>query len=60
MKKEIRISFDDFCAAAIEALEVLHPELKGAKVEYIKKYGYEPEGRYDVFYERPDEVSFTV
>jgi lipocalin len=60
MKKEIRISYDDSCAAAIKELEKVHPEIKGAKVEYIKKYSYEPEGRYDVFYERPDEVAFIV
>jgi len=60
MKKEIRFSFDDFCSAAIRKLSEENPELQNAKVEYIKVYGMEPEGRYDVFYESPDQVAFTV
>lgn len=60
MKKEIRFSYEDFCAAAVERLTELHPEIAGAKVEYIKHSNYEPEGRYETFYELPDEVAFTT
>ena len=60
MKKEIRFSFVEFCKAAIERLTELNPEIKGAKVEYIKKYGHDPEGRFDEFYDTPDEVAFTL
>lgn len=60
MRKEIRISYKDFCKLAIERMVEMHSELLGAKVEYIKSYSYEPEGRYEEFYEKPDEVAFTI
>lgn len=59
--KEVRFSYKDFCEAAIARLKVLHPEVQFAtKVEYIKKYAYEPEGRYENYFEVPDEVCFIM